>query len=278
MKQLAKIREFDGWLMRYSHVSQCCNCEMTFSIYLPPLAEKKRVAVVYWLSGLTCTDENFRTKAGAQRYAAELGLALVIPDTSPRGDQVTDEKARYDLGKGAGFYLNATQPPWAKHYQMYDYITQELPQLIDANFPVVKGLKSISGHSMGGHGALICALKNPVLYQSVSAFSPICHPIESAWGQNCFQAYLGDNKNLWCEYDATELLKNNTDMIACKIDQGTDDEFLAEFLLPEKFISICQQKSINPNFTFRQDYDHSYHFIASYIGEHLVFHAQYLDI
>ncbi len=276
MKQLEKIKEFDGWLMRYSHNSDCCHCEMTFSIYLPPLANEKPVPVIYWLSGLTCTDENFRTKAGAQRYAAELGLALVIPDTSPRGKQVPDVTDRYDLGQGAGFYLNATQAPWSKNYQMYDYVTKELPALIEADFPVVPGLRSIAGHSMGGHGALVCALKNPALYRSVSALSPICHPVKSAWGKACFQAYLGGDEKYWREFDATELLANNAKLLPCKIDQGTADEFLADYLLPQPLISICEDRGIEPNFMYRQDYDHSYHFVASYIGEHLRFHAHYL--
>ena len=167
MQQVESIKEFGGHLKRYVHTSETCQCEMTFSIYLPPCAEQEKVPVVYWLSGLTCTDDNVRTKAGAQRYASEFGVALVMPDTSPRGDDVADEPDRYDLGKGAGFYVNATQQPWAKHYHMYDYVTKELPALIEANFPVTNA-KSITGHSMGGHGALICALKETDAYRSVS--------------------------------------------------------------------------------------------------------------
>jgi len=276
MKLLEKIKEFDGWLMRYTHDSDCCQCEMTFSIYLPPMAKEKTVPVVYWLSGLTCTDDNFRTKAGAQRYAAELGLALVIPDTSPRGDDVPDVADRYDLGQGAGFYLNATQAPWSKHFQMYDYIAKELPRLIETHFPVVAGLRSILGHSMGGHGALIFALKNPALYRSVSAFSPICHPMLSPWGKTCFQAYLGNDEKIWREFDATVLLKEESKLMPCKIDQGTDDEFLDEHLFPQKLMSVCDDKGIDLNFQYRQGYDHGYHFIASFIGEHLAFHAQHL--
>ena len=203
MKQIEQIREFGGWLNRYQHESTSCHCTMTFSVYLPPQAETEKVPAVYWLSGLTCTDDNVRTKAGAQRYAAELGIALIMPDTSPRGDAVADEPERYDMGKGAGFYVNATQMPWAKHYQMYDYVTQELPALIESQLPIIPGLKSITGHSMGGHGALICALKEAGAYQSVSAFSPINHPSRCGWGEGCFCAYLGDNRDDWKAFDAT---------------------------------------------------------------------------
>ncbi|NOZ52005.1 MAG: S-formylglutathione hydrolase [Gammaproteobacteria bacterium] len=276
MKQLERVKEFDGWLMRYSHDSACCHCEMTFSIYLPPAAKERPVPVIYWLSGLTCTDDNFRTKAGAQRYAAELGIALVIPDTSPRGDAVPDAVDRYDLGQGAGFYLNASQEPWSRNYQMYDYITQELPTLIETNFPVIEDLRSISGHSMGGHGALVCALKNPSFYRSVSAFSPICHPVASAWGKTCFQAYLGGDEKRWREFDATELLIDKAELLPCKIDQGTEDEFLADYLFPQHLVSVCEKRGIALNFMYRQEYDHGYHFVASFIGEHLAFHAQYL--
>ena len=197
MKQIESIKEFDGWLNRYQHESDACNCTMTFSVYLPPAAMTQQVPAVYWLSGLTCTDDNVRTKAGAQRYAAELGIALVMPDTSPRGPGVADEPDRYDLGQGAGFYVNATREPWAAHYRMYNYVTKELPALIEAELPVVPGLKSITGHSMGGHGALICALKEEGAYRSVSAFAPICHPTVCGWGKGCFGAYLGDDREAW---------------------------------------------------------------------------------
>ena len=184
MQEQDRTREFGGSLTRYQHASDACQCDMTFSVYLPPQAEDAPVPLLYWLSGLTCTDDNFRTKAGAARYAAQHGIAIVMPDTSPRGDDVADED-RYDLGKGAGFYVNATQAPWATHYQMYDYVTRELPSLVEAALPVIPGRRSISGHSMGGHGALICALKNPGMYRSVSAFAPIANPVECAWGEGC---------------------------------------------------------------------------------------------
>ncbi|MCJ8298217.1 MAG: S-formylglutathione hydrolase [Pseudomonadales bacterium] len=276
MKQIDSIKEFGGWLQRYQHPSTSCNCEMTFSIYLPPLAATQSVPVVYWLSGLTCTDDNVRSKAGAQRYAAELGIALVMPDTSPRGDDVADVADRYDLGKGAGFYVNATEQPWAKHYQMYDYVSRELPALIEANFPVIAGLKSISGHSMGGHGALICALKNPGEYQSVSAFSPICHPVACPWGEGCLSTYLGEDRESWKQWDATELIKNGASKIALLIDQGTADQFLEGQLNPQDLQRACDQHGFSLQLRMQPDYDHSYHFIGSFIGEHLAYHAKAL--
>ncbi len=276
MQQIESVKEFSGWLNRYTHESVSCQCKMTFSVYLPPVAEIDKVAAVYWLSGLTCTDDNFRVKAGAQRYASELGIALIIPDTSPRGDEVPDIEDRYDLGKGAGFYVNATQQPWSKNYHMYDYVTSELPALIEQNFPVIPGVRSVAGHSMGGHGALICALKNPGMYRSVSAFSPICNPVESGWGQGCFSAYLGDNRSAWEGYDATCLVKAGVAPLPTLIDQGLADEFLADQLYPQNLEAAC--KAVNFPLTMRkhEGYDHSYHFIATFIGEHLAFHKQAL--
>ena len=276
MKKIESVKEFGGWLNRYEHQSESCHCKMTFSVYLPPQAETEKVPVVYWLSGLTCTDDNVRTKAGAQRYAAELGLALVMPDTSPRGDDVADDADRYDLGKGAGFYVNATQAPWSDHYQMYDYVTKELPVLIENNLPVLSNVKSIFGHSMGGHGALICALKEKGAYRSVSAFSPICHPVKSPWGENCFSEYLGSDKDLWKTYDATELVKAGADVIPVLIDQGTDDEFLAQQLFPEDLQTVYESKNGQITLRKQEGYDHSYHFIATFIGEHLAYHAKAL--
>lgn len=274
MKQIEKVKEFGGWLTRHAHRSETCACDMTFSVYLPPAAETQKVPVVYWLSGLTCTDDNFRTKAGAQRYAAELGLALVIPDTSPRGDMIPDEKDRYDLGKGAGFYINATEMPWARNYHMYDYIVDELPALIEKHFPVLADAKSISGHSMGGHGALICALKNNGMYKSVSAFAPICHPTNTGWGKNIFNVYLGDDKTTWQHYDASNLivLNNSKQTLPMLIDQGTDDEFLAEQLSTAHFEATCKANNYPVTLRMQNGYDHSYHFISTFIGEHLAFH------
>ena len=277
MEQIESIKEFGGWLNRYRHTSNSCNCEMTFSVYLPPQAESGRVPAVYWLSGLTCTDDNVRTKAGAQRYAAELGIALVMPDTSPRGEGVPDEPERYDLGQGAGFYVNATQAPWREHYQMYDYVTRELPALVEQELPLIPGVKSITGHSMGGHGALICALKKPGAYRSVSAFAPICHPTVCGWGEGCFSAYLGNDQQAWREYDATELIRDGAAPIPLLIDQGTGDEFLAEQLYPQDLEALCAEKNFPLTLRRQDGYDHSYHFIATFIGEHLAYHAKALS-
>lgn len=279
MQQIESIKEFDGYLKRYVHDSETCSCEMTFSVYLPPQVESAKVPALYWLSGLTCTDDNARVKAGAQRYAAEHGIALVFPDTSPRGDEVADEADRYDLGQGAGFYLNATQAPWLEHYQMYDYVTKELPVLLEANLPLLPGIKSISGHSMGGHGALICALKNPTSYKSVSAFSPICNPVNCGWGSTCFDAYLGEDASTWLAYDATALVDAGAKVSAILIDQGTADEFYNEKqLLPENFQAACDREGQAVTIRMQPGYDHSYHFIASFIGEHIAYHAKALNV
>ena len=277
MKRIESIKEFGGYLNRYTHDSETCHCEMTFSVYLPPQAETNNVPALYWLSGLTCNDDNARVKAGAQRYAAEHGIAIIFPDTSPRGDDVADEAERYDLGKGAGFYVNATQAPWAKHYQMYDYVTKELPAFLENNLPLLPGIKSISGHSMGGHGALICALKNPQNYCSVSAFSPICNPMNGDWGKGCLSAYLGDETNNWNAYDATALIETGAKVSDILIDQGTADEFYDEKqLLPENLQVACIKAGQPLTLRMQDGYDHSYHFIASFIGEHIAYHAKAL--
>ncbi|WP_298609165.1 S-formylglutathione hydrolase [uncultured Thiothrix sp.] len=277
MQQIESIKEWGGYLNRYTHESEACACTMTFSVYLPPQAETQKVPALYWLSGLTCTDDNFRVKAGAQRYAAEHGIALIIPDTSPRGDDVPDVPERYDLGKGAGFYVNATEAPWDKNYHMYAYVTEELVSLVEANFPVIAGVKSISGHSMGGHGALIVALKNPQAYRSVSAFSPICNPVNGAWGQGCFTAYIGSNQADWQTYDATCLVQAGARVPDILIDQGTADEFLTEGqLLPENFKAACEQGGQKLTLRMQDGYDHGYHFIGTFIGEHIAWHAKAL--
>nr|WP_136251222.1 S-formylglutathione hydrolase [Ningiella ruwaisensis] len=278
---LSKISEnqcFGGLQQRFSHPSSACSCEMTFAIYLPPNAsEKQKVPVIYWLSGLTCTDENFIQKAGAQRAASSLGVAIVAPDTSPRGDDVADAE-RYDLGKGAGFYLNATRIPWAKHYQMYDYIVKELPELIEANFPV-SSKRAISGHSMGGHGALTIALKNPLFYSSVSAFSPIANPINCEWGQTAFKTYLGDETDQYCAYDACELILSTKSSDSKRppmlVDQGSSDEFLEKQLQPEALVNAAKDADYPLSFRMQKGYDHSYYFIASFIEDHLHFHAEH---
>ena len=276
MRQIENIKEFGGRLNRYEHESETCHCSMTFSVYLPPQAKTQKVPAAYWLSGLTCTDDNVRTKAGAQRYAAELGIALVMPDTSPRGADVPDVPERYDLGKGAGFYVNATQAPWNRHYQMYDYVTRELPALVERELPLIPGVKSITGHSMGGHGALVCALREVGAYRSVSAFSPICHPMVCGWGQGCFSAYLGDDQETWKAYDATELIIAGAAEIPLLIHQGTDDEFLAEQLYPQDLEAACEARAFPLTLVRQKGYDHSYHFISTFIGEHLAYHAKAL--
>lgn len=277
MKEIESIKESGGYLNRYTHDSSSCQCEMTFSVYLPPQAANAKVPTLYWLSGLTCTDDNARTKAGAQRYAAEHGIAIVFPDTSPRGDDVPDQPERYDLGQGAGFYVNATQSPWSQNYQMYDYVTNELPALVEANLPLLPGVKSVSGHSMGGHGALICALKNPDEFRSVSAFAPITNPVNCGWGEGCFGLYLGDDRSAWQAYDATCLVNSGARVGDILIDQGDADEFFHEGqLLPENFESACSEQGQSCTIRMQPGYDHSYHFIASFLGEHFEFHASYL--
>jgi S-formylglutathione hydrolase len=257
---------------------------MNFSIYLPPCASDassaphlsgaKKFPAIYWLSGLTCTDENFTLKAGAQRTAAELEMVLVIPDTSPRGEGVAaSPDAAYDLGLGAGFYVNATQAPWSRNYQMYDYIVDELPALIEQNFPV-SNVRAISGHSMGGHGALVIALRNPKRYRSVSAFSPIANPTASPWGRKAFTHYLGNEKRHWRDYDATSLIESSrpSEHLPLLVDQGDADEFLAEQLQIGRLIAACNAANYPAKIAMRPDYDHSYFFISTFIESHLRFH------
>ncbi|XPF96443.1 S-formylglutathione hydrolase [Colwellia sp. RE-S-Sl-9] len=275
LTKTSETKIFEGKQQQFTHQSSSTNCVMQFAIYLPPQAsETNKVPVLYWLSGLTCTDENFVQKAGAQRIAAELGMAIVCPDTSPRGEDVANDEG-YDLGQGAGFYVNATQAPWADHYQMYDYVVNELPGLIEANFPVSQQ-RSISGHSMGGHGALTIALKNPSRYSSVSAFSPIVNPINCPWGQKALTAYLGDNVEAWREYDTCELIKKSAQHLPMLVEQGLADNFLVEQLKPENLLAAA--KSVNYDLTLNQHegYDHSYFFIASFIENHLRFHAKHI--
>lgn len=244
---------------------------MNFAVYLPPQAAQQKLPVLYWLSGLTCSEQNFIAKAGAQRYAAEHGVILVVPDTSPRGDAVADADG-YDLGKGAGFYVNATQAPWAKHYRMYDYIVSELPALIEAHFPA-SGARAISGHSMGGHGALVIALKNPGRYRSVSAFAPIVAPSQLPWGEKAFTAYLGEDRAAWRDYDACALLAAARERLPLLIDQGDADEFLATQLQPQRLQAAAEAAGHPLTLRLQPGYDHSYYFIASFIGEHIAHHA-----
>ncbi|MCD9088128.1 S-formylglutathione hydrolase [Stenotrophomonas sp. SY1] len=263
---------FGGWQDVYRHESEVLGCEMTVGVYLPPQAEQGPCPVLYWLSGLTCTEQNFITKAGAQRYAAEHGIILVAPDTSPRGDAVADADG-YDLGKGAGFYLNATREPWARHYRMYDYIVEELPAWVEAD-PAASDVRAISGHSMGGHGALTIALKNPGRYRSVSAFSPIVAPSQVPWGQKAFAAYLGDDQEAWQQYDATALVVDAKERLPLLIDQGGADEFLDNQLRPQLLQAACEAAGHPLELRIQPGYDHSYYFISSFIGEHIAHHAK----
>jgi S-formylglutathione hydrolase len=279
MEEISANRCFGGQQLRYRHRSQVLDCDMTFSIYLPPQAEEGPVPVLYWLSGLTCTDENFVTKAGAQRYAAAHGIAVVAPDTSPRGEGVADDpEGAYDFGLGAGFYVNATLQPWAAHYRMYDYITAELPALVATSFPVDQARTGISGHSMGGHGALTIALKNPDRFRSVSAFSPICSPMRCPWGEKALGGYLGADRETWRQYDATQLLAQagDTEHLPILVDQGEADDFLAEQLQPELLQRASAEAGYPVTIRMQPGYDHSYYFIATFIGEHLAFHARHL--
>lgn len=278
LEQIAANQSFGGQQLRYKHQSTSLNCEMTFSVYLPPQAQDRSVPVLYWLSGLTCTDENFVHKAGAQQFAAQFGLAIVCPDTSPRGEGVADDpEGAYDMGLGAGFYINATQQPWAQHYRMYDYVVEELPALINGEFPVDPEAMSISGHSMGGHGALTIALKNPQRYRSVSAFSPICSPINCPWGEKVFSHYLGDNKSDWLRYDSVELVQQAGAQLPVLVDQGEADNFLAEQLKTQLLIDMAKQKDFPMTIRMQPAYDHSYFFIATFIAEHLAFHSKFLN-
>ena len=287
LKQVASQRAFAGEQKQFSHYSNTLNCEMRFAIYLPPQAlsvesrSDSSVPVLYWLSGLTCTDENFMQKAGALRMAAKMGIAIVAPDTSPRGDGVPDDaEGSYDLGLGAGFYVNATQQPWSDHYHMYDYVVNELPALVEANFNV-SNTRAISGHSMGGHGALMISLKNPERYVSASAFSPISNPINCPWGQKAFGAYLGNDQNSWNAYDTSVLManaKNKNQQVPSLVDQGTADNFLAEQLKPDALKQAAIESDYPLILNMELGYDHSYYFISSFIEQHLKFHAEHLGL
>lgn len=262
---------FGGRQQVWTHPSSMLGCEMRFGVYLPPQAQRDACPVLYWLSGLTCSEQNFITKAGAQRYAAEHGVILVAADTSPRGEGVADVEG-YDLGSGAGFYVNATQPPWSRHYRMYDYVVDELPALVDAHFPTTTA-RAISGHSMGGHGALIVALKNPGRYRSVSAFAPIVAPSRVPWGEKAFTAYLGGDREAWQTWDACELLRAAEERLPLLIDQGDADEYRATQLRPEWLQAACDRAGHPLQLRRQPGYDHSYYFIASFIGDHIAHHA-----
>lgn len=276
LQLISKVKTFGGWLNTYTHQSEACNCKMTFSVFLPPQAETEKVPVLYWLSGLTCTNENFMIKAGAFKYAVEHGIAIVTPDTSPRGAGITGEDDSWDFGTGAGFYLNATQKPWSDYYNMYDYIVKELPSLIEANLPV-NDKRAISGHSMGGHGAMTIALKNPDKYKSVSAFSPICAPMQCPWGVKAFTNYLGEDQTTWSNYDTTSLVLNGASKMPILIDQGDADNFLKDNQLrPDLLLEASKKMDFPVEVRMQPDYDHSYYFVSSFIEDHIKYHAQYL--
>lgn len=274
-------KSFNGWQKVYVHHSKELSCEMKFAVYLPPQSEdgKVKLPVLYWLSGLTCTEANFIQKAGAQKYAAEHGLIIVCPDTSPRGVDLPGQDESYDFGSGAGFYVDATTGPWNKHYKMFSYVTRELIEVINHNFAVRENVQSVFGHSMGGHGALISSLRCPGLYKSVSAFAPISNPTQCPWGQKAFTGYLGDDQATWKEWDATELVKRyNGPEINVLIDQGSDDEFLQkDQLLPQNLLAACQDSRVICIYNEREGYDHSYFFIATFVEEHIAFHAKFLN-
>ena len=274
---ISQNRCFGGMQGIYSHASTETACTMRFGVFLPPQASTGKVPILYWLSGLACTEENFVVKAGAQRVAALLGIALVVPDTSPRGLDIPGEGASYDFGLGAGFYVDATAAPWSRGYRMYSYVTRELVEAVAADFPVDPSRAGIFGHSMGGHGALTIALKNPGSYKSVSAFAPICSPMRCPWGEKALQGYLGGDRERWREYDATALIEergwNGPPIL---VDQGTKDQFLDAQLKPELLRSVCSERNVPLDLRMQEGYDHSYFFISSFIEDHLRFHARHL--
>lgn len=275
---LSKSLCFGGVQAVYSHAAVATQCTMRFGVFLPPQASARPVPVLYWLSGLTCTEENFIVKAAAQRVASELGLAIVVPDTSPRGLGIPGEGDSYDFGLGAGFYVDATQAPWSAGYRMYSYVARELPAYIEERFPVDADRVGIFGHSMGGHGALTMALKNPRYYKSVSAFAPISSPMESPWGEKALTGYLGADRDRWREYDATALIEaRGWSGPPILVDQGTSDAFLESQLKPELLRDACKRARVPLELRLRNGYDHSYFFIATFIEDHLRFHARHLQ-
>jgi len=274
LKLIEKHRSFDGEQCKYTHYSESLQCEMTFSIYLPSNKEMKKIPLIWWLSGLTCTDDNFSQKSGFQRLAEKYQVAVMIPDTSPRGEEVADDEA-WDLGQGAGFYLNATQDPWAKHYNMYTYIVDELTAIASTLVPNFSGEESIMGHSMGGHGALVIGMKNPTRFKAISAFSPILSPCQVPWGIKAFASYLGENQTFWKEWDASELVKEPS-VPPILIMQGTKDEFYQKQLDETYFLKNAEENNQVVNYKKIEGYDHSYFFIATFLEDHFAFHVKYL--
>ncbi len=272
MERIASSACFGGRQEVWQHTSACLGVPMRFAVYLPPQAANGPCPVLWYLSGLTCSEQNVITKGGLQAHCAAAGMILVAPDTSPRGEGVPDDAA-WDLGQGAGFYVNATQPPWARHFQMFDYVATELPALIDAHFPT-NGKQGITGHSMGGHGALVLALRHPGRFVSVSAFAPIVAPSAVPWGHKAFGAYLGADQAAWKAYDACELVQHATERLPILIDQGTADPFLAEQLQPERLVAACNAEGHPITLRLQEGYDHSYYFVASFAADHVAHHAK----
>jgi S-formylglutathione hydrolase len=274
MQTVSENRAFGGVQGVYTHASDACGCDMTFGLYLPPAAAEGPVPVLWYLSGLTCTHENAMVKAGAQGWAAEHGIAVVFPDTSPRGEGVADDAA-FDLGQGAGFYVNATAAPWAPNFAMWDYVADELPRLLFNDFPLEEDLQAITGHSMGGHGALTLAMSLPGRYRAVSAFAPIAHPTRSDWGRKQFAAYLGADESAWAAHDATLLMRARGFDGPVLIDQGAEDQFL-DLLKPEALAAAIAERRQEARLRMQKGYDHSYFFVASFMEDHLAFHAEAL--
>jgi len=278
LKELASNKSFGGDQKRFEHQSTSCNCTMTVSVFLPKQAQTAKVPALYWLSGLTCTDENFVTKAGAQSYANKHGIAIIAPDTSPRGEDVADDpEAAYDFGLAAGFYVNATQAPFSAHYHMYDYITKELPALINENFNVDPNKMGIFGHSMGGHGALTIALNNPGMYKSVSAFAPISSPMNCPWGEKALSGYLGEDKETWKKHDASYMISQAKERLPLLVDQGSADPFLNDQLKPELLEAAANEHNHALTLRLQEGYDHSYFFIATFMEDHINHHAKALN-
>ena len=281
LETLSEHGAFGGKVGFYRHRSETNNCDMQFSVFLPPQAAERNVPVLTYLAGLTCTEETFMTKAGAQRLAAEFGLMLIAPDTSPRGEDVPDDAdGAYDFGLGAGFYLNASTPPWDHHYRMYDYVTQELPALVFDHFAGDRSRQGIFGHSMGGHGALTIGLRNPQIYASISAFAPICSPINCPWGQKALAGYLGSDRSTWAECDAVEIVKQMTANVSqhrILVDQGLSDQFLQQELHPHLLQEACAAAGVELQLRRHAGYDHGYYFIATFMGDHLRHHAAVLN-
>ncbi|MFT4128877.1 S-formylglutathione hydrolase [Labrys sp. (in: a-proteobacteria)] len=276
MKTISTSRSHGGIQGVYSHAPSSCDCEMTFAVFVPPQAAERACPVLWYLSGLTCTHQNVMDKGEYRRLAAELGLIVVCPDTSPRGEGVPDEKDNWQFGSGAGFYLDATQEPFARNYRMYSYLTQELPALIGEHFPADMARQSIFGHSMGGHGALTIALKHPQRYKSCSAFAPIVQPSTAGWSRPALEKYLGADEATWRPYDATALIADGHRFEAFLVDQGTADGFLKEGLRPWLLEEACSKAGIALTLRMQEGYDHSYNFISTFMDDHLAWHAERL--